>query len=469
MQEKNKALERNTVILSFGILFSKVLSLFVIPFFSRWLGTEEYGRFDLCNTIIALIVPIVSFSCGEALFRLLIEASDRQREDSIITSCTNIYLLGYMVGAIISLPICYFFLKIELYFPFVFFLTGDMIYNFGTALARGKKNMVVFSFASCIYMIILAVVSIFCVKIMMWGIKGLLLSYGFAFMSAGLITLYKCDFHYKIKETSHIVVKELLQYSIPTLPNTVSWWVMQVSDRSIIAATLGNTYNGIYAVANYLPAMCTTMFNAFHWSWQQDISEKINDDSISEYINKVFNKVLEIILSLSYLIVAITFLIFRFVFSNDYMLAYYQVGILVCSTVVLFEAQFLGSIMVGYKDTRALGETTVIAATVNIGIDIFLIDKIGLYAASLSTLFGNVILLIVRLWIIHKNINIKLEAKLYIEWGIFFLVFFLYYLNDSYLNAINLIMSIGLFVGINHKILIELFKKVKKCEKRWRK
>lgn len=468
MKEKNKTLETNTIILSFGILFSKVLSLFIVPFFSRWLETEEYGKFDLCNTIIALIVPIVSFSCGEALFRLMIEAKNHQRENCIIGSSVNVYFLGDILGVIISLPICYVLLDLDLYLPFAFFLTGDMIYNFGTALARGKRDMVSFSLASIIYMIILVITSVFLVKVMGCGVKGLLISYGVAFMGSGFITLYKCRFCYRISWASTTVIKELLQYSIPTLPNTISWWIMQASDRSIIAATLGNTYNGIYAVANYLPAMCTTMFNAFHWSWQQDVSEKINDNNIKAYINKVFCDVFEGIISFGAVVVAFTFLVFKLFFSDEYNAAYNQVGILVWSAMVLFVAQFLGSIMIGLKDTRMLGGSTVIAAIVNITIDGLLINKIGLYAASLSTLFGNIVLFIIRLWLLREIISIRLKFKHFIELGLFLVVFYLYYLNNRYFNIVNLIVSIIIFTVINHKYIRNLYMNMRCFFKGWR-
>ena len=73
---------------------------------------------------------------------------------------------------------------------------------------------------------------------------------------------------------------------------------------------------------------------------------------------------------------------------------------------------FLGSIYVAKKLTKEIAKTSFFAAIINAVINIGLINYIGLFAASLSTLFAWLAMLIYRFIDSKKHIKLKIDLKL---------------------------------------------------------
>ena len=76
--EREKSLVKNTIILSIGNLFTKLITFFLLPLYTAILSTEEYGIVDLLNTLVSLLLPIVTFQIEQAVFRYLIENREKE-------------------------------------------------------------------------------------------------------------------------------------------------------------------------------------------------------------------------------------------------------------------------------------------------------------------------------------------------------------------------------------------------------
>ena len=50
-------------------------------------------------------------------------------------------------------------------------------------------------------------------------------------------------------------LKNMLNYSIPIIPNMLSWWINSVSDRYLLLLFIGDSAAGLYTAASKLPAM----------------------------------------------------------------------------------------------------------------------------------------------------------------------------------------------------------------------
>lgn len=77
---------------------------------------------------------------------------------------------------------------------------------------------------------------------------------------------------------------------------------------------------------------------------------------------------------------------------------------------------FYGGIFTAYKDTKIMGTTTLVAAVINLAVNLTLISFIGIYAAAISTLIANFVIYIYRkskvkkyivLWETPKNLLLQ--------------------------------------------------------------
>lgn len=56
-ESKYKKLVKNSVVFFIGNLGSKVITFLIVPFYTYYLTTAEYGTADLVTTTVNLLVP----------------------------------------------------------------------------------------------------------------------------------------------------------------------------------------------------------------------------------------------------------------------------------------------------------------------------------------------------------------------------------------------------------------------------
>ena len=72
----------------------------------------------------------------------------------------------------------------------------------------------------------------------------------------------------------------------------------------------------------------------------------------------------------------------------------------------------LGSVYVALKKTGEVAKTSILSAVINVTVNVVLINRIGLYAASISTLVSYCAMAIYRLIDVQKYVKIKINLKM---------------------------------------------------------
>ena len=107
--QKGKQFAKNSLILAIGNFSSKILSLFLLPIYTKVLSTDDYGNVDFLQSIISLAIPIVSLQLGAALFRFLIDAKKTDDRKQIVSSALLVILINSLGFFIIANLVSYFF------------------------------------------------------------------------------------------------------------------------------------------------------------------------------------------------------------------------------------------------------------------------------------------------------------------------------------------------------------------------
>lgn len=457
---KESRLVKNTLILSIGTFATKVLSFVIVPLFSGKMSLSDFGQWDLFYTYISLLIPIASISVGEGVFRYLLDADTEEQKKSIITSGFITFIIGNIICSVLIITFADFELKP--YFVLLFLVSS--CYEFVSYVLRGLKQLKTYTISGIVYTILMSIFSITLLYGFDFGVRALYIGYSLAYVIAILIIckLIKFAKYISLKNMDKELNKKLIKYSWPMIPNAVSWWIANASDRTIINLMIGDDGNAIYAVANKIPAICTTMYSVFHLSWQQSASEEVNSPDFNEYINKVFNKVIVLLLSISCLIISGNFILFKYVFDTRYASAYYHVPILLTAVVFSMLSTYIGGLFISLKRTTLNGVTTMVAAGLNVIFNMLMVKHIGLFAASLSTLFSYIALTIIRMKKITEIYTFSLDKKVWIYILIYAYFLVMQYVNIELCNYANVILALFIFVFSNKEILLKVIKKVTK-------
>ena len=252
----------------------------------------------------------------------------------------------------------------------------------------------------------------------------------------------------------------LWKYSIPLVPNQLSWWIINASDRTIVTYFLGVAINGIYSAANKFSAICTALFGIFTLTWTESASLHVKDNDSSEFFTGIFNTTLKIFISLCFMIIAFMPFVFKYLITGKgFASAYYQIPILLIATVFNIIVSFTGAIYVALKKSGEIAKTSIYSAIINIATNLLLIKFIGLYAASISTLLAFLSMTIYRYIDVQKYVKLSVDKKLFIMSIIVgIMIISIYYIRNIYLCILGLLIVIIYSVYNNYKLLINSIK-----------
>lgn len=462
--DRSKRLLNNTILLTVGTVFTKCISLVMVVFYSKWLSAGEYGDYELYVTYLSLLIPVSTLSCGEAIFRFLLEKDSTLSKKQIISSGLAIVFGGF----VLTIILIWFFAKeflADYFLEFVFLLILQIFFSVSQYCARGLHKLKNYTVASIINAFVMAVATTFFVCFQKLGLHGMLLGNICGYFIGLLFCVISLNLYsfVDIKKISLEEIRMIARYSAPLIPNSIAWWIAEGSDRTIVRINLGSEYNGVYSLANKIPALCITLFNMFHLSWQESASDTIKyDNNAGEYFSDVFKKLVPTLLSIAIAVLSTNYFLYKFFFDIKYSDGYYHVAILTFATVFSFMAQFIGGIFIGLKKTTVNGVTTAMAALVNIIIDLVLINRIGLYAASVSTLLAYVFLFFVRFLLIRKEYRIVLDLRCAVYFLCFIYYIIMQYINSDIMHYINLVIAVVIFLITNKKLVFAILAKFKR-------
>lgn len=459
---KNKELVKNTIIIFIGKFCTQFITLLLLPLYTHFLSTEDYGYIDLIQTYLTFFIPLILLKIDAGIFRFLIDARKSEEEkNKIITNGIFIMFVELIISTILfAVAVKIFSIKYSILI--VMNLISLSVLTFLLQIVRGIGKNKQYSFSSIIAAIVTIVLNlIFLVGFHKNGKYVLIAS----LISNIICTIYllivnKILKNVKIKYIDKKLIKDLLKYSIPMIPNELSWWIVHVSDRTIISYALGVAANGIYSVSCKFSNILSSIFNIFNLSWQESAALHINDTDKDEFFSNVINKVFNLFICFCIGILACLPFVFELLIKDSYREAYKYVPILLLANIFSVLIGLIGSIYVAKKMTKEVAKTTMIAAIINLTIDIALIKVIGIYAAAISTLVSYMLLAIYRYIDVQKYVKVKIPKKnIVVNSIVFILVVVLYLYNNIALNVINLLLCILYAIIVNKELLIE-FKKV---------
>ena len=464
IREQGKKLLKNTVVIGVGQVSSKFLSIILLPLYTSVLQPDEYGLIDLIITYASLVQPILYFQIDQAVFRFLIEyRSDEKNKQTVVYSAINIFFRQSVLLTILC-TLAILVLRIEKAWLLCIYAILSMFQTILMQISRGLGKNIIYSISSIIYSTSVFALLFYFVKFDHLSInKYFLINYiGFFLSILYLIHGSKILSSFKKEYYKSQATKKLIKYSLPLIPNALSWWVINVSDRTIIKILLGDGANGIYSIANKFPNILSSLLSIFVLSWTESAAENIQKNNKDKYFAKVLYGSYKVIMAIGLVILSLMPFIFGILVKNDsYHDAYWQIPILIMSVIFNTFVSILGSVYVALKKTKEIAKTSIYCAIINIITNLIFINMIGLTAASISTLIAFFSMTLYRLIDIKKYIAIKINlSSIFVPLLLSVLIIINYYLNSKMTIFINLIISLVFLYVILKQYLKIFFKKV---------
>ena len=102
-------LMKNTVIITIGKFSTQLVGFLLLPLYTSILSTEEYGSYDLLNTISIFLIPFITFLMEEAMFRFLIDAKTEKEKSEVISQTMCFSVISILIQCTLFFLIFKFF------------------------------------------------------------------------------------------------------------------------------------------------------------------------------------------------------------------------------------------------------------------------------------------------------------------------------------------------------------------------
>lgn len=409
-----KKLIGNSFIFAVGNLGSKLISIILVPLYTYYLTTSEYGTVDLITTTASLLLPIISLSVFDAVLRFTMDKS--QPNDSVFTNAVAVTFIGSLI-AILSYPILSYLnvfgdLLIFMYVILIFQAFQSLLSQFVRAIGKIK----IFALNGIIMTIVTAVMNIILLAYLDMGIRGYLLATIFSnLVSIIYLTIVGKTYKFiNFKKINKKLTKKMFIYCIPLIPNALMWWVINASSRYFILFFVGASANGLFAVANKIPSLLSILNQIFSQAWQLSAIEEFNSKNKSEFYSEVFNYFSMFMCLGTSVILVVIKIAMDFAVAPEFYKAWEYVPFLLLGVVFSSFSSFLGTNYIAAKKTGGVFRTSIIGGIVNIVSNLIFIPWIGTNGASISTMVSFFVIWVIRIYDTKQFINMKLNLKILI-------------------------------------------------------
>ena len=451
---RTKEMARNTMILGMGIFVSRILNMITTPFISGYTSDADFGLIDLVTTtILSFVIPVCALQIEQGIYRFMIDSKENQKQFSNIISSGSFMLL--IVTLIISI-VTYFIpvtgFEGNFKYLLILYIIIEVIIHTLRAIARGLQMTKVYSFSSIISVLVNFTVLFIGVVYLKWGYIAVIVALTAADVVASIYIIWKTKiWNYLNRSKINIKMsKEILDYSLPFVPNAVAWYINMFSDRILIGMYLGLAANGVYGMAMKIPSIINLLYPAFNLSWIESSIKASNDGNKKDYYNKIFKQSYALITAGTALLIAgspILFVIFNR--NPELNSAIYSVGILIVASYFYCFSQFFSSFYIVAKDTKKMTGSTLVAAIINIVINLLFLEQYGVIIAAVSTLVSNFSLAAYRYVNVNKNYTkLKLSKRVMAVTMFTFIVLCILSLSSSWIVCIINILLATLFAYI---------------------
>ena len=465
---REKSFLKNTIIITIGKLCTQLVTFLLLPLYTNILTTEEYGTVDLLNTLVFLMLPLITFEVEMAVFRNLLEnRNDTYNEKRIISTGILSVLLQCLIFGLLFLIASPF-----IHNSYKYYLVANVIASIFNSLflqiTRGFGDNTRYAVASFLSATSTVIFNVIFLVVFKYRVTGMLLGTLIGQLTSMFYMFISLKIYKKISILSFemTTLKELWKYSLPLIPNQISWWVFSTSDRVVVSGLLGLSQTGLLAAANKFPGVYSSIYGIFNLSWIENISLHINDKDIKTYFNKMFNIMLSFFASIALGLIASMPFIYPIMINKKFNGGYNIIPILVLGSLFFVIVSMTAVIYTANKDTKEIANTSIIAAIINIISHLALIKFIGLYAAAVSTFLAYFVMAIYRLIDVgDKYFAVRLNktnSKRVVLMSLIIMV--CYYINNFYLNIASLLLTILFAWKINKKSLNIIIKMIKKSK-----
>lgn len=420
MFDKIKKTIKHTAFYSLGNVSSKLVGFILLPIYTRQISVADYGVLGLFEAMNMVGVAVGAMGLYQGLLRWH-NLSDSESERKRLVGTVFLFLVGMAI--LLSSPAVLFRHSLSLFFfreagyqtLFIFLALAVSFRILGRlelTLLRNEQKSLFYSVCVAAQFTVNLILNILFVAVLKIGIRGILMSQA---VSNGL--LFFMLFPYLIKRLSLFPLfgelRKMLHFSLPLMLATAAATLIAMGDRYLfsILGTLKELglYNLGYKFSNILKMFVVDAFAlglpVIGWQMIR------NNSTPKRFFSKLLTYLVFGLCGIALAFSLFTREVIELLLTQDYVDAYrvvpflmYRVVLLGMQKIFFFELQIP-------KKTHLITGILFVEATIDIGLNIFMIPRWGIMGAGCSISLAFTIATLIAYRLAQRYYPIRYETR----------------------------------------------------------
>ena len=397
---KYKNLIQNIGIFTLANFTTRILNFLILPLYTYYLTTKEYGTIDLVNSVIQLLYPIFTLSIVDAVLRFGISEKDKVKE--IFSIGIEIIFIGFLVlcfGGFVS----HFYIKDNvLIVCFLLIYLTQSINSLMGAVAKIINKIKELAIITTVTSVSILLFNVYLIAVQKQGIRGYWTATILGNAIGIILYVAVCRLHkyfvftFAFKKIISLT-RQMLKYSIPLIPNALFWWINSSLDRWTLTFFCGLSVVGQYSCANKIPTILSTVNTVFSQAWNISLFQNFDEHGRNSFYENIYYYFNEIIFCCSIGIIMLSKIIGQLMFSKDFFSAWIYIPLLTAGLYYNCLNSFIGSLFTASKKTKYIFTTTLAGSLANLFLNIPMVYMWGAIGAALATLISYIWVFIIRI------------------------------------------------------------------------
>lgn len=348
----------NTLFVALGTLGSKLIYVLMLPLYTRWLATDEFGAADTITTYTDILITIIFLNISDAIFVYPKTVALEQKKEYFSSGLA--FLLGMSLLSVILISsttlLGELVNKESVFFKYkwlIFLLMVSRYFQYYTqSFVRSLDMLGLYGFIGVLLTSSIALFSF--TLIPFFHFEGYIYSIILAQLISGLYPVWKAKL-YRYFQWSSIKRKplvDLLRYSVPLAPNSVMWWLISGINRPLMEAKLGLTAIGIYAVANKISGMVNTASTIVGLAWCNSVLDEYGKPGFERFYNNYLRVLATIYFCCCFCLIIFADIIVRIFSTHDYFDAANYIPLLSLGLICSGFGSAIGTIYAAVKKSK---------------------------------------------------------------------------------------------------------------------
>ena len=386
---------KHSAIYGAGLMLQRLASFLLIPMYTAFFSTADYGIQEILNNTSSLLVTLLGLGLISGLYRSYFMYSDEEhRRDVAKTALVMFAIFSTLVGGLLAFlapQLSALVLPDASYSPLLIIsLVYIILSNIAAvpfAILRAKMQSVRFVIFSLAQFLVQIAGAIILVAVLERGVRGSLESMVLGQIAA--LTLFIPSLVRTLKARfSWTDLKEMLTFGLPLVPAMVAALSMTVSDRYFLRAFSTFDEIGVYGLGYKFGLMVQVLVMLpFSLSWAPVMWSVADKPYAKRFYATVLTYFTAVALYVALGLSVLSPEVIRLMSSQEAYWRAWQVVPFVALSYVLYGQYYQLAVGLNLrKKTQYLPVTVGVAAALNLVLNLILIPAWGMMGAAVATL-----------------------------------------------------------------------------------